>query len=70
MSKEDKAQLAALEGRIAAEDKAIAKLQSDMAGLTADADAITAMLEGVGGDALKKQRALVESLQQVRSETS
>lgn len=65
VSQEDKAQLAALETAIAVEDKAIAKLQRDMEGLNAEAEAIAAALEGVGGAQLKEQRALVEALQQV-----
>jgi hypothetical protein len=65
VSKEDKAQLAALEAAIAVEDKAIAKLQRDMAGLNAEAEAVAAALEAVGGEELKEQRALAESLQQV-----
>jgi hypothetical protein len=63
VSKEDKAQLAALEAAVAAEDKAIAKLQRDMAGL--NAEAVAAALEAVGGEELQQQRALVDSLQQV-----
>ena len=65
MSKEDVRQLAALEAAIAVEDKAIAKLQRDMAGLNAEAEAVAAALEGVGGAELQEQRALAETLQQV-----
>lgn len=65
MTKEDRARLAALEAAIAVEEKAIAKLQNAMAGLTADAEGLNAALQGVGGTALKKQRALVDTLQQV-----
>jgi predicted nucleic acid-binding Zn-ribbon protein len=65
VSKEDVRQLAALEAAIAVEDKAIAKLQRDMAGLNAEAEAVAAALEGVGGAELQEQRALAETLQQV-----
>ena len=68
VSKEDVKQLAALEAAIAVEDKAIAKLQRDMAGLNAEAEAVAAALEGVGGAELQEQRTLVETLQQVGSE--
>lgn len=64
VTKEDKARLAALEAAIAVEENAIAKLQAAMAGLAADAERLNAALQGVGGAGLKKQRAVVDTLQQ------
>ncbi len=65
VTKEAKERLAELEATIAAEEAEIGQLQADAAGLTAEAERLTAALENVGGPKLRKQRALVDRLQQV-----
>lgn len=65
VTKEAKERLAELEATIAAEEAEIGQLQADAAGLTAEAARLAAALENVGGPKLRKQRALVDRLQQV-----
>eukprot|EP00887_Chlorella_sp_A99_P001225 scaffold14.g1225.t1 len=61
---EDAARIDALEADIAREEAAAAGLRKRSEGLAARAAALEAQIEGAGGDALRRQRELVERLQQ------
>ena len=61
---EDAARIKTLAADIACESKAVAELRSKSEGLKQQAAALEAQIEGAGGELLKRQRALVERLQQ------
>lgn len=65
VTEEAKKRLAELEAAIAAEEAVIELAQAEAAGFTAEAERLAAALADVGGPKLRKQRALVDRLQQV-----
>ena len=66
VSKADKAALARLEEAVAAAEAELAPLNAELAPLQAQVKELDKAIEGAGGAPLKKQRAKVAQLQQVR----
>lgn len=67
VGKDDEAALARLEAAVKAAENGLAPLEAKLAPLQAQAAQLEGAIEGAGGPPLKRQRAKVAQLQEVRA---